>query len=123
MRFIRLFRRLFGPAEELNTSEIEEMGLLAVKIAQMYAIRGDLLGPEKVAKLNHLYEAATPMAKGEYRKEFEEQAPAGLKEALECLEDESLAAPSVRRLLDEDGLRYESLLKRFRIHGYFLLFR
>lgn len=35
-RFVRLFARIFGPAEKLDVAEIEAMGLLAVKIAQMY---------------------------------------------------------------------------------------
>ncbi len=39
---------------------IESRGLLAVKIAQMYAIRSDLLSSESCSKLDNLYEQATP---------------------------------------------------------------
>ena len=63
-RFIQLFRMIFGPVEKLDPKKIESMGLLAVKIAQMYAIRADLLGPEKTAKLNCFSEEATPLAAG-----------------------------------------------------------
>lgn len=94
-RFVRLFRWIFGPGEELDPARIEEMGLLAVKVAQLYAARGDLLGPEKAAKLSKLYERATPMADGEFRRVFEEVAPAALREALEELDDEPLAVASL----------------------------
>lgn len=94
-RFITLFRRLFGPVEKLDTAEIESMGLLAVKIAQMYAIRGDLLGPEKTDKLAHLYEQATPMPEGRFMEVFEEEAPDALRDALDHLDGEPLAVASL----------------------------
>jgi ubiquinone biosynthesis protein len=94
-RFITLFRRLFGPAEKLDTREIESMGLLAVKIAQMYAIRGDLLGPEKTAKLARLYEQATPMAADDFMAAYEREAPEALKRELVSLDREPLAAASL----------------------------
>lgn len=105
-RFVRLFARIFGPAEKLDVAEIEAMGLLAVKIAQMYAVRGDLLGPEKTAKLAKLYEQAEPMPPGEFRRAFEREAPAELKAALVNLEDEPLAVASlgqVHRARLKDG--------------------
>ena len=61
LRFLKLFWRLFGPARKLDTREIESMGLLAVKIAQMYAVRSDLLGIEKCRELQRLYEEVTPL--------------------------------------------------------------
>lgn len=104
--FIRLFLRIFGPAEKLDVREIEASGLLAVKIAQMYAVRGDLLGPEKVAKLATLYEQAAPMPPGEFRRAFEREAGPALKEALEVLDEEPLAVASlgqVHRARLKDG--------------------
>lgn len=94
-RFITLFRRIFGPAERLDAGEIESMGLLAVKIAQMYAIRGDLLGPEKTGKLATLYEQASPMEPGRFREVLEREAPPALLESLEHLEEEPLAVASL----------------------------
>ena len=94
-RMVRLFRMIFGPAERLDTREIERMGLLAVKIAQMYAIRADLLGPEKTALLGRLYEQATPMAGGEFLAAVRREAPAGLLEALEWVDEEPLAVASL----------------------------
>lgn len=82
------------------------MGLLAVKIAQMYAVRGDLLGPGKTAKLATLYEQAAPMPPGGFRRAFEREAPAELREALEHLDEEPLAVASlgqVHRARLKDG--------------------
>ena len=104
--FTRLFLRIFGPARKLDAREIESSGLLAVKIAQMYAVRGDLLGPEKVAKLATLYEQASPMPAGEFRRAFEREAGAALKEAIDVLEEEPLAVASlgqVHRARLKDG--------------------
>lgn len=86
---------IFGPVEKLDTGEIERMGLLAVKIAQMYAIRGDLLGPEKVVLLGRLYEQATPMGEGEFEAVLEKEGEGGLMEALESWEREPLAVASL----------------------------
>lgn len=105
-RYITLFRRLFGPVDKLDTREIEEMGLLAVKIAQMYAIRGDILGTDKVEKLQRLYEHASPMEDGLFEEVFEKEAPIALKEALDHLEKQPLAVASlgqVHRARLKDG--------------------
>lgn len=95
LRFIQLFRMIFGPVEKLDPRKIENMGLLAVKIAQMYAIRADLLGPEKTAKLNGLYEEASPMAAGEFLATVKREAPAQFWENLEHLEETPLAVASL----------------------------
>lgn len=71
------------------------MGLLAVKIAQMYAIRGDLLGPEKTRKLSRLYEQAAPMPPGAFRERFGRVAPPALMAVLEELGTEPLAVASL----------------------------
>ncbi len=95
LRFIQLFRMIFGPVEKLDPKKIESMGLLAVKIAQMYAIRADLLGPEKTAKLNGFYEEATPMPPGEFLAEVKREAPPAFWENLAHLEEKPLAVASL----------------------------
>lgn len=95
LRFIQLFRMIFGPVENLHPRKIESMGLLAVKIAQMYAIRADLLGPEKTAKLNGFYEEATPMPAGEFLAEVKREAPPAFWEHLDHLEEAPLAVASL----------------------------
>jgi ubiquinone biosynthesis protein len=94
-RFVKLFWRLFGPAERLDTVEIEQMGLLAVKIAQMYAVRADLLGPEKCRKLQRLYEDTTPLCWEVFEEVFRREASPKLRENLADLEVEPLASASL----------------------------
>lgn len=95
LRFIQLFRMIFGPVEKLDPRKIESMGLLAVKIAQMYAIRADLLGPEKTAKLNGFYEETTPMAAGEFLATAKREAPTRFWQDLDHLEETPLAVASL----------------------------
>jgi ubiquinone biosynthesis protein len=95
LRFIQLFRMIFGPVEKLDPRKIESMGLLAVKIAQMYAIRADLLGPEKTAKLNGFYEEASPMPAGEFLATVKREAPASFWQDLDHLEESPLAVASL----------------------------
>jgi ubiquinone biosynthesis protein len=52
--FIRLFRMLFG-SKDPELDEIQKLGLLAVKIGQVFALRIDFLGAEKCRKLSGLY--------------------------------------------------------------------
>jgi ubiquinone biosynthesis protein len=104
--YVRLFLRIFGPAAKLDLREIEAAGLLAVKIAQMYAVRGDLLGPEKAAKLAMLYEQAAAMEAGDFRRVFEREAGAELRRALAHLDEQPLAVASlgqVHRARLKDG--------------------
>ena len=61
--YFRLFRLLFGksiPAPE----QIERLGLMAVKIGQVFALRVDFLGQEKCAALARLYSRQTHAAPG-----------------------------------------------------------
>ncbi|MFM2170286.1 MAG: hypothetical protein RI957_515 [Verrucomicrobiota bacterium] len=95
LRFIQLFRMIFGPVGKLDPRKIESMGLLAVKIAQMYAIRADLLGPEKTAKLSGFYEEASPMAAGEFLATVKREAPACFWDDLAHLEETPLAVASL----------------------------
>ena len=70
LRFIQLFRMIFGPVDKLDPKKIESMGLLAVKIAQMYAIRADLLGPEKCAELSRLLQRTGPLSTAEFEQRW-----------------------------------------------------
>ncbi len=95
IRFIQLFRMIFGPAARIDTRRIESMGLLAVKIAQMYAIRGDLLASASIAKLQCLYEQATPMSGREFLSLLQQHASPALLAALGHVESEPLAVASL----------------------------
>lgn len=53
--FIKLMRMLYGKGVEIEIEKIQKMGLLAVKIGQVHALRLDFLPVEKCQKLSLLY--------------------------------------------------------------------
>lgn len=94
-KYIQLFRMIFGPVEKLDPKKIEAMGLLAVKIAQMYAIRADLLGPEKTAKLQCFYEQATPMSSANFLAIVKNESPLTFTENIAEIDPVPLAVASL----------------------------
>jgi ubiquinone biosynthesis protein len=93
--FIRLMWLIYGSNPKPDLSKIEKMGLLAVKIGQMYALRIDFLGVEKCQHLSKLYRNTSPLKAQDFRKLFELHAPQKLKDDIEEIEDKPLAAASV----------------------------
>ena len=93
--FIRLFRAVLSPRAVLDTQVIERMGLLAVKIAQMYAVRPDLVGIEKSLQLSRLLQRAAPLEPEEFDQRWAELAPGALRADLAELNREPLAAASL----------------------------
>jgi ubiquinone biosynthesis protein len=63
--FIRLFRMLFG-SKEPDLDEIQKLGLLAVKIGQVFALRVDFLGADKCRKLTGLYSRQNKLPSQEF---------------------------------------------------------
>jgi len=55
--FLRFFRELRGK-KPVNIEKIQSMGLLAVKLGQIFALRPDLLPPERCIELQKLYSRA-----------------------------------------------------------------
>lgn len=104
--FFRLFRSILSPRAEVDAAEIERMGLLAVKIAQMYAVRSDLLGEEKCLALSRLLQQTAPLTPQQFDRRWNELASPALREALEKPDPEPMAAASlgqVHRATLRDG--------------------
>lgn len=59
-QFISLMRMIYG-GKKLDIMKIQNMGLLAVKIGQVHALRADFLKPEVCAELTKLYRANLPV--------------------------------------------------------------
>lgn len=93
--FVRLFRSILSPRAKVDAAAIERMGLLAVKIAQMYAVRSDLLGAEKCLALSGLLQQTKPLTPDEFQKRWNELAPPSLCEAMEKPDPVPLAAASL----------------------------
>ncbi len=93
--FVRLFRSILSEGADVDGAAIEKMGLLAVKIAQMYAVRVDLIGPEKCRELARLLQKTAPLPPAEFRRRFDQLAPPALKAELARLETDALASASL----------------------------
>ncbi len=95
LQYVRLFGSLFSSKGPIRTADIEKMGLLAVKIAQMYAIRSDLLGVEKCKKLQKLYEDVTPLSWSDFEALLTKKASASFWEEIEGIDEAPLASASL----------------------------
>ena len=73
VRFIRMITK-DGPAD---LDKIQDMGLLAVKLTQIFALRPDLLSEEKCRQLQSLYQRANSIPKEDSMKLIEDRAPSG----------------------------------------------
>lgn len=58
--FLRLMWMIYGKGK-VDIKKIQKMGLLAVKIGQVHALRADFLDPAKCQELTKLYRAAPPV--------------------------------------------------------------
>ena len=90
-RFIRMITKK-GPAD---IDKIQNMGLLAVKLTQIFALRPDLLSEEKCHQLQSLYQRANSIPKEDSMKLIHDRAPSGFLDAFESFEEEPFAAASI----------------------------
>jgi ubiquinone biosynthesis protein len=95
IKFVKLFKLIYGKNPKPDLNEFQKLGLLAVKIGQMYALRSDFLNEEKCEHLRKLYRLNTPVSSGKIKERFEALANDDLLENLEWFDDEPLATASV----------------------------
>ncbi|MEM7144093.1 MAG: AarF/UbiB family protein [Verrucomicrobiota bacterium] len=106
LQFLRLFRMLLDDRVTADLQVIQNMGLLAVKIAQMYAVRTDLLPPEKCQALSQLFDNATPIPFEKFDSAVNRDAPEPLAQHLDNIQPKPLATASlgqVHRATLDDG--------------------
>ena len=94
-RYLRFFRALFDPKKALQIEQIEGLGLLAVKIAQMYSVREDLIGADKSRQLRRFLEDAAPASRAAIEGRFLDAASPALLADLEDWEQVPMATASV----------------------------
>ena len=92
--FARFMRQILksGPAD---LEWIQSQGLLAVKLAQIFALRSDLLPVEKCRQLQQLYQHASSIPSEVVFQNLEKRAPKGFFEAFEEIDSVPIAAASV----------------------------
>ncbi len=92
--FLRLLRAIYGnKAPDLG--EIQAQGLLAVKIAQHYALRVDFLDPEVCRHLSKLYRSTLPMPPAGLRAQLNRHVGPEWLAEFESIEEEPLASASI----------------------------
>ena len=74
---------------------IQKQGLMAVKLAQIFALRPDLLGEEKCNQLQQLYQHAASIPPEDWESTLKEKAIEGFFDNFEWIDEKPLAAASV----------------------------
>ena len=79
---VRLLTFLFFMREILKKKPadlvwIQEQGLLSVKLAQIFALRSDLIGVDKCRQLQQLYQHAASIPSEDVFANLEQRAPPG----------------------------------------------
>lgn len=65
--FIKLFKQIFSKKKLPDLDYIQKQGLLAVKIAQTFALRIDFLSEDTCTHLSKLYTKTTPIAQEDFK--------------------------------------------------------
>jgi ubiquinone biosynthesis protein len=96
IQFGRLVHAIYGRHSRLPDLEwIESLGLLAVKLGQMHALRLDFLDPKKCQHLARLYRCNNRLPPADFRQLLAEVAPPNFFGAFAWIDDVALASASV----------------------------
>ena len=96
LQFGKLMHAIYARNSRLPDLEwIESKGLLAVKIAQMHALRIDFLDPKKCEHLARLYRCHSSIPPAGFRQLLKGAARADFLDSFESVEAEAMASASV----------------------------
>ena len=95
--FLRFFRQIRGK-KPVDIDAIQSMGLLAVKLGQIFALRPDLIDPERCIELQQLYSRAATIPKEDSQRLLDRFAPEGFLDHFERLDMEPFAAASIGQI-------------------------
>ncbi len=99
-----LIRELYYKKGLPNLNKIQSLGLLAVKIGQIHALRLDFLSPEKCQALSILYRSNNPIPAEEVKELLLEHGGASFTDNFSSIDEKPLATASV-------GQVYKACLK------------
>ena len=94
LKFI-LFMRQINRESPANLKWIERQGLLAVKLAQIFALRPDIISLEKCKQLQALYSSASTIPTEDVFRILKDKAPDAYHDEISWFDVEPLAAASV----------------------------
>ena len=97
MRMLTFFRfmRQIMRKKPADLEWIQNQGLMAVKLAQIFALRPDLLGEEKCNQLQQLYQHAASIPPENWESTLKEKAIEGFFDNFDWIDEKPLAAASV----------------------------
>ena len=85
LTFLRFARELKGK-KPVDIDRIQSMGLLAVKLGQICALRPDLLEPERCIALQELYSRAPTIPEENFEKLLNKFTPADFRSNFKYIE-------------------------------------
>ena len=95
--FLRFFRQLRGK-KPVNIEAIQSMGLLAVKLGQIFALRPDLIEPQRCIELQRLYSRAATIPEEDSQQLLNRFAPEGFLDHFKSIEPKPFAAASIGQI-------------------------
>lgn len=97
LTFLRFFRQLKGK-KPVDIDAIQSMGLLAVKLGQIFALRPDLIDPDRCIELQSLYSRAATIPEENSQALLDKFAPNGFQEHFQHIEPKPFAAASIGQI-------------------------
>ena len=95
--FYRFFRQLKGK-KPVDIDAIQSMGLLAVKLGQIFALRPDLIEPDRCIELQQLYSRASTIPEEDSQQLLDRFAPDGFMDHFKHIEMKPFAAASIGQI-------------------------
>lgn len=95
--FYRFFRQLKGK-KPVDIDAIQSMGLLAVKLGQIFALRPDLIEPDRCIELQQLYSRASTIPEEDSQQLLDRFAPDGFMDHFKNIEMKPFAAASIGQI-------------------------
>lgn len=117
--FIKLFREIFHKKRLPNIDYIQKQGLLAVKIAQTFALRIDFLNEKTCTHLAKLYTKTVPIPNEDFLSLIEKYARLGFLDNFESIEETPIGSASIgqvhkARLLNGEEVVIKVIKKDFK---------
>lgn len=108
-----LIRELYFKKGLPDLEKIQSLGLLAVKIGQIHALRLDFLPPEKCHHLSTLYRSNIPVAREDIRALIQEQGGETFTRSFAQIDEQPLATASVGEVYRATLLSGEKVVVKF----------
>ena len=92
------FARQLRGKKPVNIDKIQSLGLLAVKIGQICALRPDLLDPERCIELQQLYSRAQTIPEENFELLLTKYTDEGFRSNFKHIESKPFAAASIGQI-------------------------